>query len=409
MKYPPRTCPVCLSAERRLLFRQQFSTFSTGSLMEGYDVALCEVCGAGYADDIPEQRAFDTYYAEMSKYEYSQREGAPSQTDQDRYRATARLAGAYLSTGAAIADVGCASGGLLAEFKRQGFENLTGFDPSPACADAARRLYGLNVIPASIYDLRNIDRSFDAIILTGVLEHLRDVDESLGALAGLLNPGGLLYIEVPDASRYYEWFGAPFQFFSMEHVNFFSPGSLSNLLSRRGFECLHTERVKRFLGPRAVEPAVVGVFRLREGATPGEPVRDSETGPTLARYIEDSARLEKRIDSVIAHLAHTAEPLAVWGAGTHTLRLLETSALPTANLVAFIDSNLRYQGKSLHGIPIIGPDQFSDRAATILISSHVAEGEIADAIKERLRWPNRVVLLYGDAPVEAAPLEPAGP
>lgn len=402
MKHPFRTCPVCLSGDRRLLFRQQFSVFSEGSLMDGYDIVLCEACGAGYAEDIPEQRAFDTYYADMSKYEYSHREGAPSQSDQDRFREVVRIARARLGKDAAIADVGCATGGLLAEFQRQGFGNLTGFDPSPACADAAKRLYGLTVKTASIFDLQKIGDRFDCLLLTGVLEHLRDVDESLRALAGLLRPGGRIYIEVPDATRYFEWFSAPFQFFSMEHVNFFSPGSLANLLSRHGFDCLHTERVKRFLGPRAVEPAIAAMFRLREDAAARPPVYDPETGPALTRYIEQSSRLEKQIHGVIAGLARSREPLAVWGAGTHTLRLLETSPLGQANLVAFIDSNIRYQGKTLGGIPILAPERFPDREAVILISSHVAEAEIATAIGQRWRWPNRVVRLYGDVPAEAA-------
>jgi FlaA1/EpsC-like NDP-sugar epimerase len=161
--------------------------------------------------------------------------------------------------------------------------------------------------------------------------------------------------------------------------------------------------VKRFLAPRAVEPAIAAVFSRRSVASAQPPVFDAETEPTLARYIQGSAIVEQRIQGTISELAASKEPLAVWGAGTHTLRLMETSALPEANLVAFIDSNVRYQGKKLHSVPIIAPAQFSDRAATILISSHVAEAEIADAIKQRWQWPNRVIRLYGDAPVEAAP------
>lgn len=371
--------------------------------MKGYDVVLCKACGAGYADDIPPQRVFDTYYAEMSKYEYSHREGAPSQSDQDRFCEIVSIVSTGLPRTAAIADAGCATGGLLAEFKKQGFENLMGFDPSPACADAARRLYDITVIPASIYEMRNIELRFDVIILTGVLEHLRDVDESLQALTHVLNPGGSFYIEVPDASRYYRWFSAPFQFFSMEHVNFFSPGSLANIMSRHGFDCLRARRVERFLGPRAVEPAVASMFGLRTSyADKPAPVFDSETGPALARYIEDSRRLEKHINSMIEELAQSQEPVAVWGAGTHTLRLLESSALPQVNLTAFIDSNIRYQGKTLHGVPIVGPELFSEFSATILISSHVAEKEIAHVIEHQWKWPNRVIRLYGDAPIEAS-------
>jgi len=302
MKYPPRNCPVCLGPDRELLFRQQFSALSEGSLMEGYDIVLCSSCGAAYADDIPPQRLFDAYYAAMSKYEYSQREGIPSQSDQDRFREVVDIATAYFPRNASIADVGCATGGLLAEFKRHGFEHLIGFDPSPACAQAALRLYGLQVKTASIFDLRGLPDRFDAILLTGVLEHLRDLDESLSALAALLNPGGMLYVEVPDATRYYQWFSAPFQFFSMEHVNFFSPGSLANLLSRHGFDCLHTQRVKRFLGPRAVEPCIAAVFGLRAGRAAGDRVFDSETRPALARYIQASTEVEQRIRARIAEL-----------------------------------------------------------------------------------------------------------
>jgi hypothetical protein len=186
----------------------------------------------------------------------------------------------------------------------------------------------------------------------------------------------------------------------MEHVNFFSPKSLSNLLARHGFECVFVRRVKRFLGPTAVEPAVAGLFRRTERQA--DISFDDETEPALRRYIEISRRMETRIDNVIARLVERQAPLAVWGAGTHTLRLLKTSALPQARLVAFLDSNTAYQGKQLQGVPILPPDRFDRRDAVILISSHVAEREIKDQIRNKLRWSNEVICLYEDAPIESA-------
>jgi SAM-dependent methyltransferase len=381
-----------------LLFRQSFAAFSEQGLMEGYDVVVCQDCGGGFADGIPDQEVFDRYYRDMSKYAQTQAAGKINATDAERFRQIADLVSPHVPMEQRIADIGCATGGLLAEFKRRGYQNLTGFDPSLDCAETARRLYDIEVRQSTVRNLSAVADRFDLVILTGVLEHLADVDSSLKSLIRLLKPGGHLYFEVPDASSYDAWFSAPFQFFSMEHVNFFSSKSLSNLLARHGFECLFVQRVKRFLGPAAVEPAVAGLFRRTErNAAIGF---DDETEPALRRYIEISRRTEQRIHDVIARLVERQAPLAVWGAGTHTLRLLKTSALPQARLVAFLDSNSAYQGKQLHGVPIISPDQFDRKDTVILISSHVAEREINDQIRNVRRWPNEVIRLYEDAPIE---------
>jgi SAM-dependent methyltransferase len=397
--HPARACPVCLGLESKLLFRQTFAAYSEQGLMEGYDVVVCRKCGGGFADGIPGQEIFDRYYRDMSKYAQPQTDGRINATDAGRFRQIVDLVSAHVPPDRGIADIGCATGGLLAEFKRRGYQNLTGFDPSIDCAETARRLYEIEVKPSTIKNLREITDRFDVVILTGVLEHLADVDSSLESLNPLLKPGGQIYFEVPDASSYDQWFSAPFQFFSMEHVNFFSPKSLSNLLARHGFECVFVQRVKRFLGPTAIEPAVAGLFRRTEGKADSS--FDDETEPALRRYIEISRRMESRIHEIIAGLAARQVPLAVWGTGTHTLRLLKTSALPQARLVAFLDSNPAYQGKQLHGVPILSPDQFDRKDAAILISSHVAEREIKEQIRNVRHWPNEVICLYEDAPLES--------
>lgn len=395
--FPQRACPVCLSLQPKPLFRQAFAAYSREGLMEGYDIAVCLNCGGGYADHIPPQSAFDHYYRDMSKYAQQQNAGRISATDVERFRQVVDLISPHLRPDQRIADIGCATGGLLAEFQRRGFLNLTGFDPSPECAEIAGRLYNIHVRQASIKDLGAATERFHLVVLTGVLEHLADVDTSLHLLRGLLEPEGQIYFEVPDASRYDQWFSAPFQFFSMEHVNFFAPQSLRHLLARHGFDCVFVERVKRFLGPTAVEPAVAGLFRL--ASKPASAMRDDETEPALQRYIALSRHLESSIHETIARLVERQVPLAVWGTGTHTLRLLETSPLPQANLVAFLDSNPAYQGQQLRAVPILAPDQFDRADAIILISSHVAEREIKHQIQNVRHWPNEIVCLYENAPV----------
>ena len=68
-----RDCPVCGTSARRVVFRQDFAAVEQATPVTGYDVAVCQRCGAAYADGIPDQAAFDRYYRDMSKYEYAQR------------------------------------------------------------------------------------------------------------------------------------------------------------------------------------------------------------------------------------------------------------------------------------------------------------------------------------------------
>ena len=150
------------------------------------------------------------------------------------------------------------------------------------------------------------------------------------------------------------------------------------------------------LGPKSLEPTVLALYSLTGKGPPMQ--RDVETEPALRRYLESSRRLEEQIQQKIASLAESHVPLAVWGAGTHTLRLLETSKLKDTRIVAFIDPNARYHGKRLHGIPIITPGEFLTSEATVLISSQVAESEIKAQIRDQLRWPNPVVCLYEKMP-----------
>ena len=84
----------------------------------------------------------------------------------------------------------------------------------------------------------------------------------------------------------------------------------------------------------------------------------------------------------------------MWGVGTHTSRLMATSRLPEADIVAFIESNSRYHGKTLHGRAILPPEALKDHHEPVLISSRVFEKEIAEQIRHDLGCTNELICLY---------------
>ncbi|HEY1965139.1 MAG TPA: methyltransferase domain-containing protein [Acidobacteriaceae bacterium] len=386
-----RTCAVCGGNQKRSLFQQ---TFSTVCLLEGYTVAVCEGCGFCFADDIPEQEAFDAYYRDLSKYEYQHRGGRESANDETRLRdVAATLRQVIPSQDTRVLEIGCSTGRLLALLKESGYRNVWGLDPSPVCAASARDLYDVTVMTQSLSDLAQSDEKFDFLILVGVLEHIRDLDGALDTLRKILTPNARIYFDVPDATQFADWPDAPYQQFSMEHINFFSGASLANLMRTRGFEPVFSEKVLRQYTDVTVMPSVHAVFEDR-GAPAGAIVRDEESEQRLLEYIADSRTVDGRIRELIDRTAGDREPILVWGVGTHTQRLLATGGLDKVNVSAFIDSNPKYHGKRLHDIPIISPDTLGGRSEPILICSRVFQKEIEEQIHERLQLNNEVLSLY---------------
>src|SRR6185369_11708953 len=111
--------------------------------MDGYDVVICEQCGAGFADDIPPQSAFDDYYRDLSKNEDIAPPGTQPPPVEQRFRDIAALVAKYIpAPESQVLEIGCATGGLLKALLDLGFQNLLGSDPSPGCVRAAREHYG---------------------------------------------------------------------------------------------------------------------------------------------------------------------------------------------------------------------------------------------------------------------------
>jgi SAM-dependent methyltransferase len=392
---PLRPCPVCGAASRRVLFRQDFAAVDEATPVTGYDVVVCGECGCGYADGIPDQRAFDRYYRDMSKYEYHQREGAESEYDQRRLGIIAGVVAPHVqSRTARILDIGCATGRLLANLRDRGFPGVVGLDPSPACAATAKRLYGIDVRTMTLAELGTTGERFDFAILVGVLEHLRDLDEAFVHLRAILNPGGLLYVEVPDATAFADWPNAPYQDFSTEHINFFAPLSLDNLMGRRGFARVFSEQNHREQSYRTVMSNISAVYRKNPDGAATALRFDAETARGLERYIANCRSEDARLHAKIDALVGAGRPVLVWGVGTHTTRLMATSRLSEANIVAFIESNVRYHGRTLRGRPIIAPEGLRNHPEPVLVSSRVFQHEIAGQVRNQLGCANELILLY---------------
>ncbi len=384
---------MCGGAEKRLVFRQQFSPIDGASLFDGYDVVVCTACGFAFADDIPSQATLDAYYRDLSKYEYDQRGGQESSFDLARFRRhVAEFREFIPGRDARILEIGCSTGGLLSILRTEGFTNVCGLDPSPACARAADRLYGIPVTAGTLADSAALDGAADFLVAIGLLEHVRDLGAALARMRSLLRGAGQIFVEVPDALQFAAHRDAPFQQFSVEHIDFFSARSLENLLGASGLERVRIWRTARQHSQGCMMPVISGVFRATGTRKPA--IRDDEGYPALLAYIEKSKSVDARLHAVIDELTRSRRPILVWGVGTHTQRLLATSRLGEATIVAFVDSNANYWSHTLVGKPILGPEDVRGRTEPILISSLLFQEEISRQVRDELRLPNELLRLY---------------
>jgi SAM-dependent methyltransferase len=391
-----RPCLVCGGEERRLLFRQRFVQIAGGSLLNGYDVVVCSDCGCGFADDLPSQGEFNSYYKGLSRYESPERAGENPVFERDRVAAIADLITGFLpSRDARVLEVGCATGRLLHEIGSRGFANVSGLDPSPSCAETALREFGIPVETGTLFTLSQREDELDMAVLVGVLEHIRDLSDALSVLRKALKAEGRLYLEVPDACEFATWLDAPFQQFSVEHINFFSRWSLENLLRVNGFRVLDLKRLARPVTETSTMPVIAAIFEKTGG--PSERwVRDEGTEAGLLEYIRRSEVLAQSDVAVIDDLVESGDPIVLWGVGTNATRLLSTTRLGQANIVAFFDSNPKVQGKDLLGVRIRPPAELGQMPYPVLVASRVFQDEIERQIREDLHCSNKIIRLYPD-------------
>jgi len=227
--------------------------------------------------------------------------------------------------------------------------------------------------------------------MIGVLEHVRDLKSVLVILRSVMTPNARLFVDVPDATQFADWPDAPFQEFSTEHINFFSGRSLANLMLAHAFECKFSQKVPWSYSETTVIPSVGAVFERTNRSANWE--RDDETEPRLQQYISQSEEVDVAIRKLLRSTTD-GRAIILWGVGTHTQRLLATGALDSLNIVVFVDSNPKYRGKKLRGIPIVSPEELKSRTEPILICSRVFQLEIEKQIREQLRLKNEVLLLY---------------
>lgn len=397
-KTAERACPVCDGRDALVVHHQRFVVPENYPLPAAFDVVACARCGNVYSDTAASQAVYDAYYERFSVYEDQKTSSGSGVSGTDAQRLSdvaAWLDECVADKDTAIVDIGCANGFLLGRLKARGFSRLLGVDPSAACV-ANMRALGLEGAQGSLTRLDKNLGTFDVVILSHVVEHLRDPRAVLGNVVALLRPGGCIYVEVPDAARYKDYLVAPFQDFNTEHINHFSSASLANLMRALGFEST-TRGAKVFeSSPNMPFPAIFGLWRREPSHGPVVYERDDLLA-SLTAYVSASNAMLERMSRTIAKVLEQAPKVVVWGTGQLAMKLLLETSLADADIVALIDSNPANHGKKIRGIAVEPPEALARYPYPIIVSSTIHHDAIAATIRQSLRLSNDIVSLKEDA------------
>lgn len=390
---PARPCPVCASTDHELLYEQRFESFAAGSITDAYDVVACCSCGMCFAAGLPDARRFADYYGQSSKYDLSAENAEISTFEADRYAGEAEfIAASVADRSVPVLDIGTATGPLLIALQDHGFSNVHGIEPSADAARKAREVHGLDVREGDAGSATSWGLEFGVVTLVAVLEHLIDPVEALRSTAELLRTDGILYLLVPDASRFENHVDAPYQEFSVEHINYFTPPSFRNLIGVAGLQVVRERQTVLTISDDSTSPAIEVLCRRSDA--PSTVSADRQGVEALRRYVSRSEEKEGGLLARISEMAIDQRPIYVWGTGTNALHLLAASRLGDCNIIAFLDSNPHYAGQQLAGRPVMGPHQLTNVDAPILVASAISQTAIVSAARARYGLDVPLILLY---------------
>jgi 2-polyprenyl-3-methyl-5-hydroxy-6-metoxy-1,4-benzoquinol methylase len=224
------SCLLCAGALRR---RHDFGEYS---------IAYCDSCQLGRLTPLPSEETLRALYGSRAYFEGVDGVGyADYEADAPQFARTFRAKlGALLRFGPVgdLLEIGCGPGYFLREARSAGVARPVGVDRNPWAIEEARR--GGDEAHVGSIDVLAPERTFDAVVMLDLIEHIAEPVPFLEQVRRRLAPGGRVFLMTPNirsllarvAGERWVSFKIP------EHLYYYSPRSMRSLLERCGFEVL---------------------------------------------------------------------------------------------------------------------------------------------------------------------------
>jgi SAM-dependent methyltransferase len=230
------SCPICGGTELDP-YKTRPSLFNPGETIS-YD--RCRSCSTVFRNPRPEDLARLEVYQERPVGDVDVEVGWSPRSRRHYRFVVERMRRLGMPDGAPrILDFGCGAGGFLQVAVEMGLE-AEGLEVARDLAEHTERRVGVRVFKEPIPHPGYPDRPFSAVFSSMVFEHLTDPLGVLKALRGMVIPGGLAVLEIPNALDFRERLRRG-STLDDSHLFYFSRRGLARLFQEAGFRLLRTE------------------------------------------------------------------------------------------------------------------------------------------------------------------------
>jgi 2-polyprenyl-3-methyl-5-hydroxy-6-metoxy-1,4-benzoquinol methylase len=229
LTHPP--CPICAQTSSEVLYRMTYPEYRYAGT---FILRRCSGCGLLFNSPRLDDGELEKLYSK-NYYFFSRAAASEFKRIAGMYfRTIGQIDGTLLRTKRLI-DIGCGRGYFPAVLNGLGWD-AHGVEISPDASQFARDYFDLNVFNGTVEQFLSTSKGqFSIVTAIDVIEHVSDPDEFIRAAANIVESGGWLIIDTPNAAAAnIAADGIFWKGFNPFHIYLFSIKNLTMLLSRYG-------------------------------------------------------------------------------------------------------------------------------------------------------------------------------
>lgn len=351
-----KQCPVCGSNDIDVMYITDDIEISTkeNNLKVNSHVSVCIQCGFYFLNPRKSEEWYNQFYKNQNRI--------IGKLDNPEYELKRKAEYDFIVKNnidvGKVFDIGAFNGGLLHQFKANGWD-VCGNEPSTSSCQYAKEKYDIDLIDS----ISIPEETYDLITCSNVLEHIYDINSFIKNIVdNHMYVNGYLYIEVPDLEYASSWNNIS-EFFIFQHLNYFNPNTLKCLLQRYGLQIVDEEKAGTWIR-------------------------------VLAKLYSSSNILDylTNRENLVSKLENIKGDIIIFGAGQHTSQILKYL---NCNVKFIVDSNKDMEYKSLNNIPIYHIDRLNSDIP-VLVSSYDFQESMVNKLKELGIPDDKIITLYNN-------------
>ncbi len=311
-------CPVCSASDiEELIALDEYPHAGNGAVQASeakkiptgtLSIGMCRVCSSVFQLTPVSMEELDAMLLRQP-HPLSIEETGMEVAETDRFLEGLRR---YAPAKGRVLEIGCGTGTVMKKLKAWGYQ-VQGIDADPRAAALARK-QGFEVKEGRFEEGLYDDERFDMIVMRSILEHVPEPTTFLAAINNLLNPNGLLAVEVPNAGRVFRRSG--FGGFSFHHHIYWTVPTLRYAVTLQGMDIIG-----------GFEESYIAMFAQMpdkgEEALKPVPPSDEEVEAAFEdvdAFLERKDRLAEQLPALLAK--QCPKGIVILGAGTPSVDML---------------------------------------------------------------------------------------